>query len=97
MNQPETLRRRIAKLVATIIGAEVSEVLETGSFEALGLDSLSRIELLVEIEQEFGIQMHDDDPEEGDRQVQETQSLDDAVKLVQGFLSGKSNPDTCEA
>ena len=61
MNREE-IEVKVKEIIAEKAVCEISEVNEqTNLEETLGMDSLDRVELLMEIEKEFGITIPDDD------------------------------------
>jgi len=48
---------KVKEIIVEQLGIEESEVKEDTSFEALGLDSLDVVEMLMAIEEEFGIEL----------------------------------------
>jgi acyl carrier protein len=75
----------VAEKVQTIIvdklGCKPSEVTESASFTTdLGADSLDTVELIMELEKEFNIQIPED-------KTQEIQTVGDAVKLIEEMLA----------
>ena len=52
---------KVKEIIVEQLGLEENEVKEDTSFEALGLDSLDVVELLMEIEEEFGIEIKAED------------------------------------
>jgi len=48
---------KVKEIIVTELGLEESEIKEDTSFEVLGLDSLDVVELLMAIEEEFGIEI----------------------------------------
>lgn len=58
----EEIEVKVKEIVAEKADCEISEVNDqTNLEETLGMDSLDRVELLMEIEKEFGITIPDDD------------------------------------
>lgn len=58
----EDIEVRVKEIIAEKAECDVSEVKEqTNLEETLGMDSIDRVELLMEIEKEFGITIPDDD------------------------------------
>ncbi len=76
----DDVRKRVIAVVAKISGISEDEIGESATFEEIDLDSLSRIEVLVDLEREFGLPS----PEEGqdEQLVASITSIDDAVKYV---------------
>ena len=57
-------RSRITKIIKEQLGVEASEVKPEASFvDDLGADSLDTVEILMAIEEEFGIEIPDEDAE----------------------------------
>lgn len=52
---------KVKEIIVEQLGLEESEIKEDTSFEALGLDSLDVVELLMAIEEEFGIEIKAED------------------------------------
>ena len=48
---------KVKEIIVQQLGLEESEVKEDTSFEALGLDSLDVVELIMALEEEFGIEV----------------------------------------
>lgn len=60
----EDILVRITKIVVDRLGVEESEVKEAASFkEDLGADSLDVVELVMELEDEFDLEISDEDAE----------------------------------
>lgn len=63
MNRDETLAK-IKKVVASQLSVGEEEVIETASFTAdLGADSLDTVELVMALEDEFNVEIPDEDAE----------------------------------
>ena len=56
-------RNRIISLVSTKVSTSEEIVRTADSFETLGLDSLDIIEIVMELEEQFGIEIDDEDAE----------------------------------
>jgi acyl carrier protein len=62
--QIEALANRMANAFGTIVGASKRDVASSKSFlDDLGADSLDTVELMMELESEWGIRISDDDAE----------------------------------
>ena len=64
----------IAKIVSERTGCELSDVKPEGRFSELGIDSLDTVELLMELEDELGIEIELD---------QKVETIDDLDKFIQ--------------
>jgi acyl carrier protein len=59
-----TVEERVKKIIAEQLGVEEDEVTPEASFvEDLGADSLDTVELVMALEEEFGIEIPDEDAE----------------------------------
>jgi acyl carrier protein len=71
----------VKKIVAEQLGVKEEQVTADASFvDDLGADSLDTVELVMEFEDEFEINIPDEDAEK-------IQTVGDAVKYIQGKLS----------
>ncbi|WLR43563.1 acyl carrier protein [Bacillus carboniphilus] len=69
---------RVTKIVVDRLGVDESEVTPEASFkDDLGADSLDVVELVMELEDEFDMQISDEDAEK-------ISTVGDAVKYIQG-------------
>ena len=60
----ETLEERVKKIICEQLGVEEDEVTPEAKFiEDLGADSLDTVELVMAFEEEFGIEIPDEDAE----------------------------------
>lgn len=55
--------QRISDIVAERLHVEKNTLTEDATFDSLGADSLSRVEIMLDIEEAFGIQISDEDAE----------------------------------
>ena len=57
-------RAAVADTIVTIVAEQLSkpkqDIDETVNFDALGMDSLDRVEVVMKIEEQFGIEMNDE-------------------------------------
>ncbi len=68
---------KVKAIIVDKLGVEESEVTETASFtNDLGADSLDTVELIMEFEKEFGIQIPD-------TQAEKIQTVGDAVAYIE--------------
>ena len=71
-----TVEERVKKIVCEQLGVKESEVQNSSSFvEDLGADSLDTVELVMALEEEFEIEISDEDAEK-------IQKVKDAVEYV---------------
>ncbi|MCH9662221.1 MAG: acyl carrier protein [Gammaproteobacteria bacterium] len=72
---------RVKNIIVEQLGVEEKEVTENASFiDDLGADSLDTVELVMAFEEEFELEIPDEDAEE-------IQSVSDAVKYISGKMS----------
>ena len=72
-----TILERVSKVVVDRLGVDESEVKPEASFrEDLGADSLDVVELVMEFEEEFDMQIEDEDAEK-------IQTVGDAVSFIE--------------
>ena len=58
------ISQKVKSIIAEQLGVKVEEVTDTASFvDDLGADSLDTVELVMALEEEFGIEIHDEDAE----------------------------------
>ena len=81
------IQERVVKILAVISGIPAEEIGVDSTFEDLDLDSLARIEMLVELEREFEIETPEDQNDE--EILKQIQSIEDAAKLVEKTLSAR--------
>lgn len=76
MNKEE-IKNKVKDIIVDKNGVDASEVTDTANFETdLGMDSLDRVELTMELEKEFGITIPDDEAEKA-------HTLNDCVEIVE--------------
>jgi len=74
---------KIKEAIAKISDIDVADITDTASFQDdLGLDSLVLLEISVDIEMQFGLEVHEDD-------LKQLQTVQDAVEFVQQALIGQ--------
>lgn len=72
-----TVLERVTKVIVDRLGVDESEVKPEASFrEDLGADSLDVVELVMEFEEEFDMQIEDEDAEK-------IQTVGDAVSFIE--------------
>jgi acyl carrier protein len=81
----EDIRTRVKKTIAKVSGLKAEQIGDDDSFDVLELDSLSRIEVLVELEREFKLDIPEE--KEDENLVSEIQTVEHAVQLVQKNLA----------
>ena len=59
-----SIEERVKKIVSDQLGKDVEEIQSDSSFvDDLGADSLDTVELIMQLEEEFGIEIPDEDAE----------------------------------
>lgn len=72
----EAVQDRVRAIIAEQLGVKLEEVTDTASFiEDLGADSLDTVELVMALEEEFGIEIPDEDAEK-------MVTVGDAIKYI---------------
>ena len=73
----EAVADRVRAIIAEQLGVKLEEVTNTASFiEDLGADSLDTVELVMALEEEFGIEIPDEDAEK-------MVTVGDAIKYIE--------------
>ena len=76
----ENIEQKVKEIVADRLGVDPDEVTPEASFiEDLGADSLDTVELVMALEEEFGIEI----PDEGAEKIQ---TVGDAIEYIQKHL-----------
>jgi acyl carrier protein len=72
------IEEKVKQIVAEQLGVDEGQVTETASFmDDLGADSLDTVELVMALEEEFDIEISDEDAEK-------IQTVKDAISYVKG-------------
>ncbi|OGX28659.1 MAG: acyl carrier protein [Omnitrophica WOR_2 bacterium RIFCSPHIGHO2_02_FULL_67_20] len=78
----EAVADRVRAIIAEQLGVKLEEVTDAASFiEDLGADSLDTVELVMALEEEFGIEIPDEDAEK-------MSSVGDAIKYIESKTAG---------
>ena len=79
-------KSRIIKIIKEQLGVEESEVKPEASFvDDLGADSLDTVEILMAIEEEFGIEIPDDDAENA-------KTVGDVISYIDNLSDNSKKP-----
>ena len=78
----EAVADRVRAIIAEQLGVKIEEVTDAASFiEDLGADSLDTVELVMALEEEFGIEIPDEDAEK-------MSSVGEAIKYIESKTAG---------
>ena len=78
----EAVADRVRAIIAEQLGVKLEEVTDAASFiEDLGADSLDTVELVMALEEEFGIEIPDEDAEK-------MGSVGEAIKYIEAKTAG---------
>ena len=78
----EAVADRVRAIIAEQLGVKLEEVTDSASFiEDLGADSLDTVELVMALEEEFGIEIPDEDAEK-------MSCVGDAIKYIESKTAG---------
>jgi len=77
-----TIEKRVKEIIANQLGVDQEEVVPEASFvEDLGADSLDLVELIMAIEEEFGVEVPDEEAEK-------IRKVQDAIDYIQKHIQG---------
>ncbi len=82
---PDTIQDRVLKVIATTKRIPLETVQPDSTFEALGIDSLDRLNILFDLESEFDIEINDDD-------AKKVQNIHEMVAGIQHLVDQKLDP-----
>ena len=75
---------KVKSIIAEQLGVKPEEVIPAASFiDDLGADSLDTVELVMALEEEFGIEIPDEDAEK-------MRTVDEAIKYIENKVSQKT-------
>lgn len=78
----EAVADRVRAIIAEQLGVKLEEVTDSASFiEDLGADSLDTVELVMALEEEFGIEIPDEDAEK-------MSSVGESIKYIESKTAG---------
>jgi len=81
----EAVADRVRSIIAEQLGVKLEEVTDAASFiEDLGADSLDTVELVMALEEEFGIEIPDEDAEK-------MTTVGDAIKYIDTKAAGSAS------
>ena len=75
---PESIQERVLRVIATTKRIPLESVHPESSFEALGIDSLDRLNILFDLESEFDIEIDDEDA----KQVSTIPQMVEGIALI---------------
>ena len=77
----EAVTDRVRAIIAEQLGVKLEEVTDAASFiEDLGADSLDTVELVMALEEEFGVEIPDEDAEK-------MSTVGDAIKYIEAKIA----------
>ncbi len=79
---PESIQDRVLRVIATTKRIPQETVKPDSSFEALGIDSLDRLNILFDLESEFDIEIDDED-------AKQVSSIPQMVAGISSILAAK--------
>jgi acyl carrier protein len=79
----EDIAAKVKAIIAESLGVDINEVTENASFvNDLGADSLDNVELVMTLEEQFGIEIPDEDAEK-------IQTVGQAIEYIKSKLENK--------
>ncbi|MDW8165794.1 MAG: acyl carrier protein [Elusimicrobiota bacterium] len=83
MHMSEDIAAKVKNIIAESLGVDINEVTENASFvNDLGADSLDNVELVMTLEEQFGIEIPDEDAEK-------IQTVGQAIEYIKNKLAQK--------
>ncbi len=79
----DKIRHDIIAIVGEQLKKPVSELKESDTLDSLGADSLDRVEIVMKLEEHFGIEVNDEEAEK-------LQTIEQAINYIES-LKNKSN------
>jgi acyl carrier protein len=78
-----TVSEKVKKMIVDQLGVSESEVIDEAKFiDDLGADSLDIVELIMALEDEYGLEIPDEDAEK-------IETVGDAIKYIEEHLAAK--------
>jgi acyl carrier protein len=75
MYDKDDTQKKVFQIISEVLKQDITQLKETNTFEELGADSLDRLEIIMKFEEQFGIDISDD-------QESEIKSLAQAVEAI---------------
>jgi len=86
-----SVREKVKSIIAEQLGVKVEEIKEESSFvDDLGADSLDTVELVMALEEEFGIEIPDEDAEK-------MTTVGEAMRYIEEKVKDKEEKEAKEA
>ena len=79
------IRGRVIELIAASAYMGVNSISDASDLSDLGIDSIDKVELIMDLEEEFDIRIHDDD-------AGEVRTVGDAVRVEHASLAACRDP-----
>jgi acyl carrier protein len=80
---PESIQERVLRVIATTKRIPLESVHPDSTFEALGIDSLDRLNILFDLESEFDIEIDDED-------AKQVTGIPQMVQGIEAILEAKA-------
>jgi acyl carrier protein len=81
----DEVEKRVLTVLSNINKVDKSKLNSTSAFSSLGLDSLDTVEVIIQIEEEFGIDLHDE-------QASNILTVKQAIDIIQNFPFALKTP-----
>ena len=85
----QTIQDRVLKVIATSKRLPLESVQADGSFEALGIDSLDRLNILFDLESEFDIEINDEE-------AKDIKNIHEMVEGISHLVQAKTDSSAAE-
>jgi acyl carrier protein len=82
MSDTRELVEKIKVIIADILNVEPSTIQSDATFESLGIDSLDMLEIIMKLEEQFGIEIDDE-------KAASITSIEDAARKIEEIKANK--------
>jgi acyl carrier protein len=82
MESHQEILNQVQDIIADIVGTDKATIKPESTLDSLGADSLDQLEIIMKIEEKFGIEIDDE-------QAQKIKTLDQAIQVIELLQKNK--------